>query len=623
VIERPATAPAIRGRLAGVLAYALLFAVALPVGLAAWMRGLDAVVSLPDPAWPAAGVVLVVAGLAMMAAATLSLWTSGGGLPMSPYPPIRSVSVGLYWLVADPIYMGAVVTCAGSALAWPSPAGVWIVTPVLALSAVAFVLGYERDATRARFGDMLRPVLSLPPATDETPDLGDRAAIYVLVFLPWAVAFRALNVLGAQAGAHAVVMEWERSLPVVPWTEWVGVLAYPCVLLAPLAARRRRDLRRFGRLGLVATATLALWSLLVPAAAFPAPRLVWTCIASGLYAATWPRARWAAWTIAAAVAVGSVTAGLHTTAEVVFGLAACLLVSRSEAVWAGMCRLAERVANSWREWRLGPARFMSHGIYAGLGGAVGAAVAIWAAGPAQLWWIVGFTLGAQLGAGLWAQLVEGSSQLLRPYGYFGSVAAVTVLAIAAGLAGYDGWLLLAAMAVGGCFAQAIGRLRCLVQGCCHGRPVDAGWGVRFTHPRSRVVRLSGLSGAPLHPTQLYSSLWTLAVGFALVRLWLLAVPLTFVVGSYLVLIGLGRFVEEHFRGEPQTACVAGLRLYQWFAIGFVISGAALTTLGGPPSPHPSAPGLEAVAPLALVALVSSAAYGLDVPGSNRRFSRLT
>ncbi|MCP4105598.1 MAG: hypothetical protein GY749_08685 [Desulfobacteraceae bacterium] len=36
----------------------------------------------------------------------------------------------------------------------------------------------------------------------------------------------------------------------------------------------------------------------------------------------------------------------------------------------------------------------------------------------------------------------------------------------------DGWQLAGAFSVAGQFVQAIGRLRCLVQGCCHGRELS-------------------------------------------------------------------------------------------------------------------------------------------------------
>ena len=211
---------------------------------------------------------------------------------------------------------------------------------------------------------------------------------------------------------------------------------------------------------------------------------------------------------------------------------------------------------------------------------------------------------------------------MRPYGYFGSVIAVVAVAPVAWAFGADPWLLLAAMAVAGCVTQPFGRLRCLIQGCCHGRPVNAAWGIRYRHPRSRVLRLSALGSVPLHPTPLYSILSTLVVGLVLLRFWTLALPLPFIAGSYLVLVGLARFVEEHYRGEPQTAWAAGLRLYQWLAIAFLVAGAALTAVGGAPAPPPQPVPASAWPVLAALGLITYVAYGVDFPRSNRRFSRL-
>lgn len=313
---------------------------------------------------------------------------------------------------------------------------------------------------------------------------------------------------------------------------------------------------------------------------------------------------------------------MHAAVDVVAGFLAYLLVANREAVWRRACDDAERLANSWREVTIGPVRLMSHGIYAGLGAAAGLTLAGALAGRENLGWLIFMSLAAAAGAALWAQIVEGSPQLLRPYGYFGSVAGVIATALVAELAGADGWLLLAALGTGSCFAHALGRMRCLVQGCCHGREAPPTLGIRYEHPLSRVVRLTGLGGTPLHPTPLYSMVWMLIVGWVLVRLWMLAAPLQLIAGAYLLLVGLGRFVEEHFRGEPQTQTFAGLRLYQWLAIAFVIAGAALTTLG--PSPAPPPPPFDPSIFLfaAIVGALYFLAYGADLPRSNRRFSRL-
>ena len=461
VLDTPPRAHTASRRWAGVAGYAALYVIALPALLALWMRRLDAALRLQPLEWrPWLAAAGVAAGVLVMAAGTQALWRHGRGLPMSPYPPERFVRRGVYAIVPHPIYAGAVLACAGASIWARSRAGLFVVTPVLALAAAAFVLGYERDATARRF--------ALPSR-------------------------------------------------------------------APGSSRLARPI--------------------LPA-------------------------------------------------------------------WLLLCRGAEAVANSWREWRVGRVRVMSHGLYAGVGGALGVAVAAWLAGPRSLWWMIGLALAAQTGAGIWAQVVEGSPQLLRPYGYFGSVFAVILVSVAAGVAGQDAWLLLAAFSVGACVTQAVGRLRCLVQGCCHGRPVDAAWGIRYRHPRSRVVRLSGLADVPLHPTQLYSILWTLAVAFVLAILWLKALPLPLIAGAYLLLVGLGRFVEEHLRGEPQTACLGGLRLYQWLAIGFVLGGGALTSIAGAPAPPPQAPPAVALPALTGLALFTWFLYGVDFPDSRRRFSRL-
>ena len=412
------------------------------------------------PALLAVGAVIVVSGV-------VSLRKHGGGLPMSPLPPPRLAARGAYAIVANPIYAGSACLCGGAAAVLGSPAGIWIVTPVFVAAMVAFVTGYERDATVARFGPRPRPLLHLPEGR-----LGR--------FITDALA------------AVGLVIAWSLLVPVV-------LLGHPVVLV---------------------------------------------------------------------------------------GIGAAAIARRR--IWASLCRGAEAVANSWREHTIGPVRFMSHGVYAGIGATAGVALAVAMAGPDLAWWLIGFALIAQLGAAAWAQLVEGSPQLLRPYGYFGSVAAVAAAAPWAWAAGVDAWLLLAAFSVGACVTQAFGRMRCLVQGCCHGRRTDATWGIRYTHPRSRVLRLTDLGGVAVHPTQLYAIVSSLATCAVLVRLWTLAVPLAFIVGAYLVLMGLTRFVEEHFRGEPQTAWVGGLRLYQWLAIVFVAGGAVVSTIGGASAPHPQA-----------------------------------
>jgi prolipoprotein diacylglyceryltransferase len=196
-------------------------------------------------------------------------------------------------------------------------------------------------------------------------------------------------------------------------------------------------------------------------------------------------------------------------------------------------------------------------------------------------------------------------------------------ALAAGLLGYNLWLLFGAYAVAIPWIQALGRLRCLVQGCCHGGPASERIGIHYNHSRSRVAQIAGLAGIPLHPTPLYSILSNLVIGVLLARLWSLSVPPTFVAGTCLLLNGFTRFVEESYRAEPQTPVIRGLHIYHWLAIASVLAG---ITLSGIKSTVPAtllySPSIQLLACTLSVGICTGLAMGVDFPASSRRFSRL-
>jgi prolipoprotein diacylglyceryltransferase len=267
-------------------------------------------------------------------------------------------------------------------------------------------------------------------------------------------------------------------------------------------------------------------------------------------------------------------------------------------------------------------RVINHGLYAGAATFVCLAIVGWLVGPRHLAMVAVTGCAGLAGAGLWAQWVEGSPRLLRPFGFYGGLFGVMAASALGPWFGTDPWLLMGAYSVAGPWLQSIGRLRCLVQGCCHGRPSEPGIGIRYLHPRSRVCRLTAWRGVALHATPLYSILWNMVIALVVSRLWVVSAPLSLIGGVYLILTGLGRFCEEAYRGEPQTPEFAGLRLYQWIAIATVIGGAAVTALvRGAAAPAPEfAPGALGIA--AVFGALSTLALGLDLPESNRRFARL-
>jgi Prolipoprotein diacylglyceryltransferase len=626
------------------LAYGALFAVVLPLLLWAWAVRLDRVIVLPrvGEAWH--GLVIAALGALVIAAAIVTLRVRGGGWPMSPFPPKARVTSGLFAIVDDPIYAGFVLLVAGVAIAQRSPSGIWIVAPLLSLACFSFVAGYERDATLLHFGPPLqRPFLRLPAASDALPSFADRLSMYVLVFLPWLIAYQAVNALGAPRDAHSGYSRWDALIPLVPSTEVVYFLAYPMVLALPLLLRSQRALRTVAIHGWVGTFAITLFYLAVPIVVVPKPVLhdallaplllwerafdapltalpafhvVWVMIAAAAFANRF------AWVLATVIAISCLTTGMHAIGDVIGGVFAGVLILNSHRLWRVALALSERLASSWREWDLGPVRLMSHGLWAAAGSFFGILIVGMLGGDRAVLPACVVGLSAILGAALWAQFIEGSPMLLRPYGYYGGIIGGSVAIAAAPLIGSDTWLLLAAYGIAAPVVQAFGRVRCLVQGCCHGRIAEETNGIRYRHPRSRVTRLSDLSGAPLHATQLYSIVSSIVAAIVLLRLWQVGAPLSTIGGGYFILNGMSRFVEEHYRGEPQTPIAGGLRIYQWLAIASVIVGALLTAFPTQGAPAIQAPSTRAWLIAALFGITTYCAYGLDFPRLNARFARL-
>ena len=99
---------------------------------------------------------------------------------------------------------------------------------------------------------------------------------------------------------------------------------------------------------------------------------------------------------------------------------------------------------------------------------------------------------------------------------------------------------------GAIMGQAIGRVGCLINGCCYGLTCELPFAVIYQNPSSFAPH-----GIPLYPTQLFHIIWNL-IGFGV--LWGLRKNLK-PQGSlfllWLIFFGAGDFVIRFFReGEP-------------------------------------------------------------------------
>jgi prolipoprotein diacylglyceryltransferase/protein-S-isoprenylcysteine O-methyltransferase Ste14 len=615
--------------------YGALFIIVLPGLLVTWAVAAQAKVAMPLYGSPAIGGVFAALGLGLMLTGMFELWRLGSGLPMNAFPPSRLVSRGTFRFLPHPIYTGFVGICLGISMMAKSASGLWLVTPSVVLGCVALVLGYERPDLRRRFGHTLRV---LPPDDDAVPSTVEKIRFLLLVIIPWLALYEFTIRLPLSTTRFGFA--FEDYLPIFSWTTLVYESIYVAVVLAPCCARTRKDLRQLMISGWVAMGVVFpfYWfvpsgapcrpllgndwgthllrlerSMDAPVAALPSFHVLWAVFVARLF-----RPRWAGVCYVVAIAVSCVTTGMHCISDVIVALAVAPVLLEPRRPWEKLRRVTEWFANSWHEWRIGTVRIINHGFYAGAAAFVQLAVAFGAVGPGREWKVLVIAIAGLVSAGAWAQWVEGSSRLRRPFGFYGGLIGVGLTCLFFG----DRWTLLAAICLGAPWLQAIGRVRCLVNGCCHGGPAGSAIGIRIDHARSRVTRLAELNGVPIHATQLYSILSNIVLGLLLGRLWISGCPLSLICGIYAIGNGISRFIEEAFRGEPQTPIAFDLRLYQWLAVGTVILGATLTGFSSPPPPTLKLSPDDLVLAAAF-GCIAAAAMGVDLPESNRPLARLT
>jgi phosphatidylglycerol:prolipoprotein diacylglycerol transferase len=140
------------------------------------------------------------------------------------------------------------------------------------------------------------------------------------------------------------------------------------------------------------------------------------------------------------------------------------------------------------------------------------------------------------------------------------------------------WLqTLDAFAPGIALGHAIGRIGCFAAGCCWGKECHLPWAVTFHNPDANELTGVPLE-LPLHPAQLYEMGTELALfGFLYWRFGRAHSPGR-IMGLYLVLSSVARFVIEFTRNHEQ-ALQMGLSLTQWISIATALAGLALFLTG--------------------------------------------
>lgn len=133
------------------------------------------------------------------------------------------------------------------------------------------------------------------------------------------------------------------------------------------------------------------------------------------------------------------------------------------------------------------------------------------------------------------------------------------------------------LAPGIALGHAIGRIGCFAAGCCWGLECHRPWAVTFTSTAAR--ELTGVPlGIPLHPTQLYESAAEMLIFGVLYSRYGKQHSPGAIIGLYLVLYPIARFLIEFVRAHQQAYPFGGpLSPTQWIAVGLVGLGVWLMT----------------------------------------------
>jgi phosphatidylglycerol:prolipoprotein diacylglycerol transferase len=150
--------------------------------------------------------------------------------------------------------------------------------------------------------------------------------------------------------------------------------------------------------------------------------------------------------------------------------------------------------------------------------------------------------------------------------YGGLIAALTVALIYLRRHRLPLWTTTDVFAPGIALGHVVGRMGCLLAGCCFGKPTSMPWAITFTDPAA-AANVGTPLGVPLHPTQLYEAGAELLIlvfllvwerrghGFPGRTFW-----------SYMLLYGVSRFVIEFYRGDSRGMVFDALSTSQFVSV---------------------------------------------------------
>jgi membrane-associated phospholipid phosphatase/protein-S-isoprenylcysteine O-methyltransferase Ste14 len=357
----------------------LLFAAIISIILILWAKYTNNVVALPMPDKLLCGWIPLVAGIIFVCTGMWSLWRSGKGLPMNAFPPKQFVKNGIYAFTSHPIYLGAVLVSFGLSSVAQSASGFWLVSPIFSLLMLAYVAGFENEKTESLIGSQdYKPFLSLPIASDISPSFADRLSSYSLVFVPWLIVYEAFIFMGAPKDAIITNLAFEKHLPIWEFSVVLYSFYFIFSLSAPLVIKTRKQLRCYITDMWFALIIVGIIYLAFPmivkqkdfiphsffgrlilfersldgeSGALPSCHVILSFVAATYFSRSIVRFKWIWYALAALISVSCITTGAHSILDVAAGFITYIIIICRQQIWNLIRKQAERLSNSWREWR--------------------------------------------------------------------------------------------------------------------------------------------------------------------------------------------------------------------------------------------------------------------------------
>ena len=140
------------------------------------------------------------------------------------------------------------------------------------------------------------------------------------------------------------------------------------------------------------------------------------------------------------------------------------------------------------------------------------------------------------------------------------------------------WKTLDVLAPSVALGSVFGRIGCLLNGCCYGRPADLPWAITFTNPQAHDLSGTPLD-VPLHPTEIYDALLNFALYVFLAWLFRRKKFDGQIFATYLLCYAVTRSIVECFRGDYTNPHYhLGLTPAQWIGVPIFITGLALAAV---------------------------------------------